>query len=279
MRAGDATGRAPIAAGLAVIGVLLAALQPVRAQSAQTRRIAVAAASDLQAVFPELVSRFEHDSGVKVTVSFGSSGNFFAQIQNGAPFDVFFSADVDYPRRLVASGHAEANSLHQYATGRIVLWTRKDTGIDVRRGLEVLRDARVRRIAIANPRHAPYGRAAVGALRHEALYEAVQGKLVMGENISQTAQLVDSGNADAGIIAMSLALGPALGERGTYFEIPPTDHPPIEQAAVVLTVSRNKEAARELLAYLTRPAIDQLLQRFGFTAPRAGMLGRIIHDS
>jgi len=280
MQAADVTGRARIAAVLAVISLLLAALQPVRAQSASTRRIAVAAASDLQAVFPELVSRFEHDSGVKVAVSFGSSGSFSAQIQNGAPFDVFFSADVDYPRRLVASGHAEANSLYQYATGRIVLWTRKDTGIDVQRGLDVLRDARVRRIAIANPRHARYGRAAVAALRHEALYDAVQGKLVVGENISQTAQLADSGNADAGIIAMSLALAPALAEGGTYFEIPSSAHPPIEQAAVVLTVSRNKEAARELLAYLARPAIGQLLQRFGFAAPCAGARpGRIIHDS
>src|SRR5262249_18312364 len=167
-----------------------------------------------------------------VTVSFGSSGNFFAQIQDGAPFDVFFSADVDYPRQLVASGHAEAGSLSQYATGRIVLWTRKDTGMDVRRGLGILREARVRRIAIANPRHAPYGRAAVAALRHEHVYDAVESRLVMGENISQTAQLVDSGNADVGIIALSLALGPALRERGTYVEIPAAAYPPIEQAAV-----------------------------------------------
>ncbi len=263
------TSRARLTA-LLVGGVLLAAAHPVRTQSGTPRPpLAVAAASDLQAVFPELTSRFERDTGVKVTASFGSSGNFFAQIKNGAPFDVFFSADIDQPRQLVASGHAEADTLYQYATGRIVLWTRKDAGIDVRQGLKVLQDARVRRIAIANPRHAPYGRAAVAALRHEAVYDAVQGKLVMGENISQTAQLVDSGNADVGIIALSLALGPALRGSGTYFEIPATAHPPIEQAAVVLTASRSKETARELVAYLRRPAIGELLQRFGFAVPHA----------
>src|SRR5213083_912898 len=138
---------------------IMALAMPTSAQ------IIVAAAADLNAALSEIAANYEKSGGSKVRLSFGSSGNLFAQIQNGAPFDVFFSADVDYPRRLVASGHAEANSLHQYATGRIGLWTRKDTGIDVRRGLEVLRDARVRRIAIANPRHAPYGRAAVGALR------------------------------------------------------------------------------------------------------------------
>jgi len=261
-------GRARIVAVLA-IGVLAVAAGPARTQSAAPRRIAVAAASDLQAVFPELLSRFERDTGVNVTASFGSSGNFFAQIQNGAPFDVFFSADIDHPRQLVASGRAEADSLYEYATGRIVLWTRKDTGIDVRQGLKVLQDARVRRIAIANPRHAPYGRAAVAALRHETVYDAVQGKLVMGENISQTAQLVDSGNADVGIIALSLALGPALRGSGTYVEIPATAHPPIEQAAVVLTASRSQETARELVTYLRRPAIRELLQRFGFAVPHA----------
>src|SRR5262245_5845 len=147
------TARRAIATLLALAAGLTAGARPGIAQPPAARSaLAVAAASDLQAVFPELASRFERDTGTMVTVSFGSSGNFFAQIQNGAPFDVFFSADVDYPRQLVASGHAEAGSLSQYATGRIVLWTRKDTGMDVRRGLGILREARVRRIAIANPR-------------------------------------------------------------------------------------------------------------------------------
>jgi molybdate transport system substrate-binding protein len=258
-----------VVACLLAIAALAARVGPGTIQSAAPRAVVVAAASDLQAVLPELVSRFERDTAARASVSFGSSGTFFAQIQNGAPFDVFLSADVDYPRRLVASGHAEADSLYEYATGRIALWTRKETGLDLRRGLTALQDARIRRIAIANPLHAPYGRAAVAALRHEKLYDAVLRKLVMGENISQTAQLVDSGNADVGVIALSLALGPALRASGAYVEIPATAHPPIEQGGVVLSASRNKETAREFLAYFRRPATRQLLQQFGFAAPRA----------
>jgi ABC-type molybdate transport system substrate-binding protein len=128
--------------------------------SAQTRTLTVAAASDLQAAMPEVVKGFEREAKATVTVSFGSSGNFFAQIQNGAPYDVFLSADIDYPRRLVASGHADTSSLYQYATGRIVLWTRKDSGVDISGGLRSLTGAQVMRIAIANPKYAPYGRAA-----------------------------------------------------------------------------------------------------------------------
>src|SRR5207247_1743245 len=146
---------------------LAGALMACGAASAQP--LTVAAASDLQSALPAIVSRFENDTGQRVRLTFGSSGNFFSQIQNGAPFDVFLSADIDYPRRLEASGEAERGSLYLYATGRIVLWTRNDSGIDVGRGLPVLADARVHRIAIANPEHAPYGRAAVAALRHEGL--------------------------------------------------------------------------------------------------------------
>ena len=217
---------------------------------------------------PELVKGFERNAKATVTVSFGSSGNFFAQIQNGAPFDVYFSADIDYPKQLVASGHADGSSLYQYATGRIVLWTRKDSGIDVSKGLAVLRDPRVTRIAIANPTFAPYGRAAEAALRHEKMYDAVRGKLVLGENISQTAQLVDSGNAQVGILAHSLALGAALRASGTYVEISATAHPPIDQAAVVISTSKNKTLAGEFLAYLRRPEAGETLKRYGFTAPQ-----------
>jgi molybdate transport system substrate-binding protein len=247
--------------GLAVPSVRPAGTQPVAPS------IAVAAAADLQTVLPDVVSRFQRDTGRMVTVSFGSSGNFFAQIQNGAPFDVLLSADVDYPQRLAASGHGDAKTLYEYATGRIVLWTRHDTGIDVQRGLAVLLDARVRRIAIANPEHAPYGRAAVAALRHDKVYDQVRGKLVLGENISQAAQFVESGNADVGIFARSLALGPALRAGGTYREIPATAHPPIRQAAVVISASKSKDTALQFLAYLKRPDIRQLLERVGFTAP------------
>jgi len=248
---------------------MLAADSRFMAVSAQTTRaLTVAAASDLQSALPEIIKGFEREANATVTVSFGSSGNFFAQIQNGAPYDIYFSADIDYPRRLVASGHADASSLYQYATGRLVLWARKDSGIDIRGGLRSLTGARVTRIAIANPKYAPYGRAAEAALRYEKIYDAVQGKLVLGENISQTAQLVDSGNASVGIIALSLAVGPALRARGTYTEIPAAAHPPIDQAVVIISASTRKPLAREFLAYLKRPDISGYLHTFGFAAGR-----------
>lgn len=247
------------------LAVLIVALSwTVTAQSPARRMLRVAAASDLQAALPDIIKGFERESKATVTVSFGSSGNFFAQIQNGAPYDVYLSADIDYPRQLVASKYAEASSLYRYATGRIVLWTRKDSGIDVRRGLQALKDPAVKRIAIANPKLAPYGRAAEAALRREQLYDAVRGKLVIADNISQTAQLVDSGNADVGIIALSLALGPALRASGRYVEIPESAHPPIEQAAVIVAASKNKLLAGELLAYLRRPGVARRLHDFGF---------------
>src|SRR5580765_5158454 len=135
------------------------------AANAAAQTLTVAAASDLQSALPAIASRFEKETGQNVTLTFGSSGNLFNQIQNGAPFDVFLSADIDYPRRLESSGHAERGTLYEYATGHLVLWTRTDSGIDVRGGLTVLADMRVRRIALANPEFAPYGRAAVAALR------------------------------------------------------------------------------------------------------------------
>jgi molybdate transport system substrate-binding protein len=254
---------------LAVALVVPLAALPARGATPAAQAVTVAAAADLQSVLPDVVERFERETGRKVALTFGSSGNFFSQIQNGAPFDLFFSADIDYPRRLEAAGLAESGSLYEYATGRIVVWSRKDSGIELRRGLQVLADSRVRRVAIANPEHAPYGRAAVAALQHEKLYDRVRSKLVLGENISQAAQFVQSGNSEAGIIALSLALAPALRTSGDYFEIPASFYPAIEQAAVMLRASRNKDAARQFVAFLRRPEIVRLLQDSGFTVSQA----------
>lgn len=249
-------------------GLLIAALFAGRdAVHGQGGTLTIAAASDLQTVFPHLVSGFERTTGMTVTVAFGSSGNFFAQIQNGAPYDLYFSADIDYPRRLGASGHADAKTLYEYATGRIVLWTRKDSGIDVTPGLSVLRTARVRRIAIANPTVAPYGRAAVAALRSGQLYDAVRAKLVQGDNIAQTAQLADSGNADVAILAHSLATGPALSASGTFVEIPASAHPPIAQGAIIISASKNRPAAERFLAYVKGAEAQATLRKYGFTTP------------
>ena len=236
--------------------------------------LAVAAASDLQAAFPVVAAEFEKTTGHHVTVTFGSSGNFFTQIQNGAPFDLFFSADIDYAKRLESSGLAEPGSFFAYAVGHIVVWTRKDSGIDVKRGLAVLEDPAVRRIAVANPEHAPYGRAAVAALKQAGLYDRVQPKIVLGENISQTAQFVQSGNAEVGIIALSLALAPKAREVGVYAEVPTGSYPPIEQAAVILKTSKNQAIARDFVAFMKRPEIVRIMQSFGFELPAAAAAAR-----
>ncbi len=245
--------------------VLVVALACLLASAVNAHaQLTVAAASDLQAVLPQIAEGYRQARGETVRISFGSSGQFVAQIQNGAPFDVFLSADTAYAERLIASGHARRETLTPYANGRLVLWARRDRGLDVSRGLAVLTDPRVRRVAIANPEHAPYGRAALAALQRAGVQDAVQSKLVLGENIAQTAQFVQSGNADAGLIALSLALAPALRDVGVAFEVPATSHPPLRQAAVAITGSRRPDAARAFIAYLKDPAIVALLQASGF---------------
>src|SRR5579859_1361427 len=199
------------------IAVVLAFVFAVPFGKAQ--EITLAAAADLQFAFPDVAARFQKDTGKSVKLIFGSSGNFFTQIQNGAPFDVFFSADIDYPRKLEAAGLAEPGTLYSYATGKIVLWVPNSSKLDLSRGLQVLLDPSVKKIAIANPQHAPYGRAAEAALQHAGIYDQVASKLVLGENISQTASFVASGGAEAGIIALSLALAPSLQTTGRYVEI------------------------------------------------------------
>lgn len=256
-----------IGRALVVAVATAATIATPSAQGGSSRTVTVAAASDLQTVLPPLISGFEKATAIKATVSFGSSGNFFAQIMNGAPFDVFFSADVDYPGKLVAARQADPDSLYEYATGRLVLWTRSDNGLDVRKGLTVLRDPRVRRIAIANPDLAPYGRAAVAALKTAGVYDQIKDKLVFGENISQTAQLAQSGNADVGLLAHSLAVGAVLKASGAFIDIPSTAYPPVVQAAVLVSASRNKEAARALLQYIQSAEARQTFAAFGFGAP------------
>jgi molybdate transport system substrate-binding protein len=235
------------------------------AAGAAAQDLRIAAASDLQAAMPAIAAQFERDTGRKVALTFGSSGNFATQIEHGAPFDVFMSADLEYPKRLEQAGLAEPGSRYGYATGRLVLWARNDSGIDVTRGLAVLADAGVRRIAMANPAHAPYGRAAVAAIRHEGLYDRVQSKFVLGENISQAAQFAQSGNAQVGLIALAVALSPTLKESGSYLEVPAAFYPPIEQAAVVIAASKQKALASRFVDSLKQPAAKAILQSFGFS--------------
>lgn len=235
------------------------------ASAVQGQEIRVAAAADLKFAMQDVAAQFEKQSATKVDVTYGSSGNFFSQLQNGAPFDLFFSADIDYPRRLEAVGLAEPGTLYEYAIGRIAIWTPGDAKVDVTSlGWKTLLDPSVQKIAIANPEHAPYGRAAVAALQKAGIYEQVKPKLVFGENISQAAQFVQSGNAQAGIVAMSLAVSPGMKE-GKRWEIPADMHPPIEQAAIILRSAANKEGARAFLEFVKSSAGRATLSKYGFT--------------
>jgi molybdate transport system substrate-binding protein len=197
-------------------------------------------------------------------VIYGSSGNFVQQLQNGAPFDMFFSANLDYPRQLEAAGLVEPGTFYQYATGKIVVWVPNDSKLDLTSGLKVLLDPSVRKIAIANPQHAPYGKAAVAAMRKENIYEQVKEKFVLGEDISQAASFVASGSADAGVVALSLAVSPNMKDRGRYVEVPDGEYPPIQQACVILRSSRNKDVARQFLKFIQSSPIRELLQKYGF---------------
>jgi molybdate transport system substrate-binding protein len=231
---------------------------------AQGKEIRIAAAADLKFAMGELSEKFEKQTGTKVNVTYGSSGNFFSQMQNGAPFDLFFSADIEYPRKLEAAGLADPGTLYEYAVGRIVIWTPADAKVDVtKQGWKTLLDAGVEKIAIANPEHAPYGRAAVAALQKAGIYKSVKAKLVYGENISQAAQFVQSGNAQAGIVAMSLAVSPGMRD-GRLWEIPADMHPALEQGATILKDAKNKDAARAFLEFVKSTSGRAILTKYGF---------------
>jgi molybdate transport system substrate-binding protein len=231
--------------------------------------IHVAAAADLEFALEDLTAQYAKQTGKKVDAIYGSSGNFFAQIQSGAPFDLFMSADIAYARKLVDAGSAEPGTLYQYAFGRIVIWMPENARADVTKtGWKALLEPSVEKIAIANPEHAPYGRAAVAALRTAGIYDQVRSKLVYGENIAQAAQFIVSGNAQAGIIALSLAASPAM-RTGRRWEIPANMHPSIEQAAVILKSAKDKEGARAFLAFVKSSAGRKILESYGFNLPAA----------
>lgn len=250
-----------------LLGILLPASSPAQAQEHKKAvEITVAAAADLSSALKEIGESYERKTGVKIRLSLGASGMLTQEIQNGAPFDAFLSADMDYPRQLIAAGAAEPNSLSQYAVGKLVLWIPRDSPLDVEhRGMSVLLDSSVKKIAIANPQHAPYGRAAVAALKHENLYDRVTDRLVLGENVSQAAQFVESGNAQAGFVALAHAVAPGMQGKGKHWEVPAEDYPPLDQGAVVLTHSQHKKEAADFLRYLQSEEVAGVLRKFGFT--------------
>jgi molybdate transport system substrate-binding protein len=239
------------------------------AQGTGGRLVRVAAAADLKFALDDISAAFRtQHPDITVQVSYGSSGNFFAQLSNRAPFDMFFSADVDYPRQLIAQGLAAKDTAFLYAVGRLVVWVPRVSALEpARLGIHALADPAVRKIAIANPKHAPYGRAAEAAMKTLGVYETVRERLVYGENIAQTAQFVQTGAADIGIIALSLAVAPALKDDGRYWEVPLDSYPRIEQGGVILPWAADVAAAQALRAFVLGTDGRAILHRYGFFLP------------
>ncbi len=232
----------------------------VRAQSQPELR--VAAAADLQPVLPALADAYEHKTGVRLKISYGASATLAQQAQNGAPFDIFLSADFLYPEQLVAAGLADGREPTPYARGTLVLWARKDSGLQPIT-LDSLNDPRVQRIAIANELHAPYGRAAAAALRKLGMYDKLSPKFVVAENIAQAAQFAESGNAQLALISLTIANSPHYMETGSYVRVPKVAYPEIRQCAVVLRNSPNQTAAHDFLNWLLSTPVQAGLRQFG----------------
>jgi molybdate transport system substrate-binding protein len=259
----------PRLALVAALGLGLAHPLGVGRASDQLEPLRVAAAADLKFALDEVVVRYRQvRPGVEVSPAYGSSGLLFAQLSNGAPFDLFLSASAAYPRRLVAEGVALQGSEFPYAVGRIVLWVRRESPLPVETsGLQALLAGTVQRIAIANPVHAPYGQAAEAALKRYGLHDRLKAKLVFGENASQTTQFAQTGSVDAAIIPLSIASAPTLAGEGRYWIIPLDAHPRLEQVGVRIKSSRRPEEARRLAEFLAGPEGRAILRRYGFILP------------
>ena len=243
--------------------LFILALSGVRAAES----VSVAAAANLVYALDALNAEFKKSApDVAVTTATGASGGLVAQIKNGAPFDVFLSADLDYPRALVAANQADAKSLATFATGRLVLWSTRP-GVEVKSVADTVRNPAVKKIAIANRDTAPYGRAAQQALEKLGVWTDAQPKLVVGENITQTAQFVETGNADIGFVALSLVLAPNLKERGRWLEVPAELYAPLDHGAVLTNRGAANPAARKYLEFLTSEAAKKILRAFGYGVP------------
>lgn len=227
------------------------------------KEVLVAAAADLKFAMDSLITVFSKETpGITVKTVYGSSGNFFEQITNGAPFDLFFSADLDYPRKLQEQNKTLGPPI-PYGTGQIVLWSKKIDPATAK--MQTLLQPSITKIAIANPAHAPYGKRAYESLQYYKLYDQVKDKLVLGENISQTAQYAKSGAADIGIIALSLALSPAMQqEKGKYWLIPAETHQPLQQAYALLQHAKENTGAATFAAFFSSAKARAVLSWFGF---------------
>jgi molybdate transport system substrate-binding protein len=255
--------------GLAAAG---GALLPALARPQAPARLLVAAASDLRFALDEVTAPFRAARpGLQVDIVYGASGKLATQIRHGAPFDVFLSADIEFARALHAEGHADGPP-RLYAVGRLASWS-ADAALGRLPLAALVRHERVRRFAIANPEHAPYGQRAVEALRSQGLYDAVAPRLVLGDNVAQAAQFIETGAAQAGLVAHSLVLSPTLAGRGAWTLVPAAWHRPLEQALVVTRRAAARPEAAAFVAHLETPAARALLHRFGFALPGEGPRG------
>jgi molybdate transport system substrate-binding protein len=237
----------------------------VLSMSAYAEKINIAAAADLKFAMDEIVAKFrEVNAKDDVDVIYGSSGKFYTQVQQGAPYDLYFSADIAFPRELARSGFSFSEVI-PYAFGRIVLWS---ATMDANKmSLDSLTSSKISHIAIANPKHAPYGKRAEEALRASRLWEKVEPKLVYGENIAHTAQFVQTGNAQVGIIALSLAVNPELANKGGYWLIPDTLHAPLEQAFIITKRAQGNDLAKKFADYMRSSATRTIMTKYGFVLP------------
>ena len=243
-----------------VVLCLLAAVFAHAVWAQQTLRIA--AAADLEPVFPAILAEFQTETGVHAEASYQSSATLATQILNGAPFDVFLAADLGFPQRVIAAGLAEETEPVVYARGTLVLWARKD-GRFHSLSMESLKDPTLKSVAMANPEHAPYGRAAKSALEHLGLYEGLKSKLVIAENIAQTAQYVESGNAELGLISLTSALTPRLRANGQYVLVPRDAYPAILQGVVIVKRPSGTQPAHRFLDFLASAPIQHQLEAGG----------------
>ncbi len=224
--------------------------------------LTVAAAADLQFAFTEIGARFTEETGWNVTFSFGSTGNLAAQIEQGAPFDVYAAANIAFVDDLREQELLIADTQQLYAVGRIVLAVNRDSGLVVTT-LEDLLNPDIRQVSIANPEHAPYGLAAREALENAGIWEALQPKIVYGENVRQTLQFIETGNAEAGIVALSIADVPEV----SYTMIDASMHNPLQQAMAVVSSTPYEQAAREFVAFVNGPEGRAIMEQYGFVLP------------
>lgn len=231
----------------------------------QAQTVRVAAAADLRYALDEVVKEYKRNNAVaNIEVVYGSSGNAFTQISNGASFDIYFSADIIYPQKLKEAG-LTLTEPKLYAIGRIVLWS---ASMNVSKGLSVLADNPNIKIATANPEHAPYGQRSLELLKFYRLYEKVEKQLIFGENVAQAAQFCLSGNAEAGLIALSLVLSPAMSNHGKYFLIDEKSHLPLEQAYVILNRAKQNKMAFSFAEFISSKDARQIFDKYGFTLPK-----------